>query len=882
MQEKPLAWFNMPRGIATLVFIVSAIACGVIGWLIEDDHLRNLRAEVVIDADGYAREIQGKVQHAMSPAYALAALLKLGNGSLLNFEQLAPELMALNPDVISLSLSPGGIVRQIVPLAGNEKAIGLDQLNDAQQGKEARAAMASGKLSVAGPVTLVEGGIGLVGRLPVFLTTRISNESTHFWGFANVVVKFPDILESVKLGKLSEGGFAYALWRLDPKTQTRQVIVGAPLQQLDDPVQVAINIPNGTWTLSVSPLHGWRDAGEVAAKVALSLVLSGLLALVTKLLAEARRHERELEATVAARTSAIVEREAQLRVAATAFASHEGMMVTDTRQIIIKVNQAFTDITQFASDEVIGKTPGILKSGRHDAEFYQSMWEGLSLRRFWQGEIWNRRKNGDVFPEWLSITAVTDESDQVTNYVASFSDITKRKDAEETIHQLAFYDPLTKIPNRRLLYDRLQQIVLATTQEKLFGAILVLDLDDFKVINDTQGHAVGDMLLVEVANRIQRSVHADDTVARNGSNSFIVVLKMNSDNVEHASLIAQAVAERVHACVALPFDLAGLEFHPASSVGITLFHGQIHNAAELLRMADSAIHQAKKSGRNSVRFFDPKIQEGLALRTQMESLLRKAIPSQLRLYYQLQVDSSDRVLGAEVLVRWQHPDQGMVSPAAFIPLAEETGLILPMGLWVLETACKQLKVWETDIRKRHLTLAVNVSAKQFHQTEFVQQVMTVLEQTGADPIKLKLELTESLLLESVEVVIEKMTQLKKVGVRFSLDDFGIGYSSLAYLKRLPLDQLKIDQSFVRDLTIDANDAAIVRAVIVLGNSLGLSVIAEGVETAEQRNFLAVHGCTQYQGYLFSKPLPLDAFEELLRELVPPDQAFGVLTRPASL
>jgi EAL domain-containing protein (putative c-di-GMP-specific phosphodiesterase class I) len=299
-------------------------------------------------------------------------------------------------------------------------------------------------------------------------------------------------------------------------------------------------------------------------------------------------------------------------------------------------------------------------------------------------------------------------------------------------------------------------------------------------------------------------------------------------------------------------------------------------------MADSAIHQAKKSGRNSVRFFDPKIQEGLALRTQMESLLRKAIPSQLHLYYQLQVDSSDRVLGAEVLVRWQHPEQGMVSPAAFIPLAEETGLILPLGLWVLETACKQLKVWEADSRKRHLTLAVNVSAKQFHQVDFVQQVMSVLEQTAADPVKLKLELTESLLLESVEVVVEKMTQLKKVGVRFSLDDFGIGYSSLAYLKRLPLDQLKIDQSFVRDLTIDANDAAIVRAVIVLGNSLGLSVIAEGVETAEQRNFLAVHGCTQYQGYLFAKPLPLNAFEDLLRELVPQDQAFGVLTRPASL
>lgn len=867
MHKKILGWVSTPRNIASLVFLVSATACGVIGWLIEDDHRTNFRDEVTIDADGYAREIQGRLEHAMSPAYALSALLKLGNGRLPNFEQLAPELMALSPGVISLSLSPNGIVTQIVPLAGNEKVIGFDQLNDPEQGKEARVAMASGKLSVAGPVVLVEGGIGLVGRLPVFLTTDGTNEQPHFWGFANVVAKFPEILASVKLGKLSEAGFAYELWRLDPKAQTKQVIMSALAQRLADPVEVAITIPNGSWTLSVSPLRGWVDSEEVAGKVALSFVLSCLLAFVAKLLTEARRHERELEVTVAARTSAIEEREAQLRVAATAFDSHEGIMVTDKDQVIIKVNQAFTDITHFTADEVVGKTPAILKSGRHDALFYQDLWESLQQGRFWQGEIWNRRKDGEIFPEWLSITAVTGDAGLVTNYVASFSDITNRKDAEETIHQLAFYDPLTKIPNRRLLYDRLQQIVLATAHDKLFGVILVLDLDDFKVINDTQGHAVGDLLLVEVATRIQRSVHSDDTVARIGSNSFVVVLKMGAETEAQASVVAMAIADRVHQCVAQPCDLAGHEFHPASSIGITMFHGQAHGAAELLQMADSAIHQAKKSGRNSVRFFDPKTQEGLELRTQMEAMLRRAIPSQLRLHYQLQIDNSDRVLGAEVLVRWQHPEQGMVSPAAFIPLAEETGLIHPMGLWVLETACQQLKVWEVETQKRHLTLAVNVSAKQFHQTDFVQQVLTVLDQTGADPAQLKLELTESLLLESVESIIEKMTQLKKVGVRFSLDDFGIGYSSLAYLKRLPLDQLKIDQSFVRDLSVDANDAAIVRAVIVLGNSMGLSVIAEGVETAEQRNFLAVHGCTQYQGYLFSKPLPLDEFELLLNRLM---------------
>ncbi|OIR06554.1 cyclic di-GMP phosphodiesterase Gmr [mine drainage metagenome] len=555
--------------------------------------------------------------------------------------------------------------------------------------------------------------------------------------------------------------------------------------------------------------------------------------------------------------------EHELRVAATAFESQDAMVITDENQIILKINHAFTTVTGYSLEEAIGKTPAMLKAGLQDATFYKLMWESLGRDHYWQGEIWDRRKDGEVYPERLSITAVIGDNGKVTNYVASFTDITQNKKAEETIHNLAFYDALTGLPNRKLLLDRLKHALLSSSRKKCQGAMLFINLDDFKTLNDTRGHDIGDLLLIEVAQRIQSCIHIDDTLARLGSDEFAVLLDTLSTAQEQAALQAAAIAERIHKAIQQPFTLDGKIYYCKSCIGISLFHDHETSFEELLKRTDAALSQAKENGPDKIHFFDSHMQATLEARVNLESWLHAAIPAQLQLFYQAQVDKHGNAFGAEVLIRWFHPEKGIISPTEFIPLAEETGLILPIGRWVLETACRQIKAWETNAATRHLILAVNVSAKQFHQPDFVDQVLDVLNHTGADPTRLKLELTESLLLENVETIILKMTALKEKGVRFSLDDFGTGFSSLAYLKRLPLDQLKIDQSFVRDLNTDPNDASIVRTIISLGQSLGLEVIAEGVETEAQRNFLAVNGCTQYQGYLFSKPIPLNEFEKLL-------------------
>ncbi len=557
--------------------------------------------------------------------------------------------------------------------------------------------------------------------------------------------------------------------------------------------------------------------------------------------------------------------ERELRIAATAFESQDAVMVTDEHQVILKVNQAFTKITGFSLDEAVGKTPQLLKSGRQDAAFYQAMWESLNRDHFWQGEIWNRRKNGQGYPEWLNISAICDITGKVTNYVATFADVTQRKEAEETIHNLSYYDSLTGIPNRQLLMVRLKDMMSSSTRREIPGALLFINLDDFMLLNDTRGHNVGDLLLIEVAKRIRACVHLYDMVARLGADNFVVSLDYLSKEMETAVKEANTIAERISSAIRQPFYLNGYEYNCTACIGINLFRNHDVAVEELLKNADSALFQAKEAGRDKIHFFDEHMQAELEERVLMQAFLRKAIPDELKLYYQPQIDYNGNIFGAEALIRWSHPEKGEISPSIFIPLAEESGLILFIGRWALVTACTQLKAWESSQNTRHLTISVNVSAHQFKQDNFVDQVLDVLSQTKADPSRLKLELTESMLVQNVEDTINKMNTLRAKGVTFSLDDFGTGFSSLSYLKRLPLCQLKIDQSFVRDLVSDPSDAAIVRTVVTLGQSLGLSVIAEGVETQEQRNILAINGCLNYQGYLFSKAVPPDDFERLLVE-----------------
>jgi diguanylate cyclase (GGDEF)-like protein/PAS domain S-box-containing protein len=479
-------------------------------------------------------------------------------------------------------------------------------------------------------------------------------------------------------------------------------------------------------------------------------------------------------------------------------------------------------------------------------------------------ELQQRCRDGSLI--WTEVVTKIDRDAQGTllGFHGISRDITRRKAAEEQIRSLAFYDPLTELPNRRLLMDRLEKAISSCIRSQRKGALLFVDLDNFKTLNDTLGHDKGDLLLQQVAQRLSSCVRDCDTVARLGGDEFVVMLEDLSESPSEAATQAEVLGAKILSSLNQNYRLASYEHHSTPSIGITLF-GEAHEGIdEPLKRADLAMYQAKAAGRNTLRFFDPQMQDVVTARAALEDGLREALAGhQFVLHYQAQVDNAGRASGAEALVRWMHPERGMVSPAEFIPLAEETSLILPLGSWVMETACTQLALWSTQAAAAHLTVSVNVSARQFHQNDFVAQVSSVLERTGANPRRLKLELTEGLLVSNIEDVIAKMTTLKALGVGFSLDDFGTGYSSLSYLKRLPLDQLKIDQGFVRDILIDPNDAAIAKMVIVLADSLGLSCIAEGVETQAQLDFLASQGCQAYQGYLFSRPLPVAAFEAFL-------------------
>ncbi len=542
-------------------------------------------------------------------------------------------------------------------------------------------------------------------------------------------------------------------------------------------------------------------------------------------------------------------------------ASAEGIMVTDENNRIVDVNPAFTRITGYALDDVIGKGPEIMQSGKHDQTLDQQMQKAILNENYWQGETWGRRKNGELYARWITISAIRHADGSVHRHVWQFSDITEKKRKDELIWTQANFDQLTNLPNRRLLADRLQQAMSASTRSGEHCALMLLDLDQFKRLNDTMGHGVGDAMLVEVARRLQGCVREDDSIARLGGDEFVVVLHELSTNEDMAAVQAEVVAEKIRTELSHPYQLDGVEYHTTPSIGIVTFRGHRDSKENLLTHADTAMYQAKTNGRNAICFFDPSMQAALEKRNQIETALRKALAYQeLVLHYQLQVNNTGQPLGVEALLRWNKPNFGIVSPAHFISVAEETGLILPIGQWVIKTACAQLARWQSDPNLENLSIAVNVSARQFREKTFVAQITEVLEESGINPERLKLELTESMVLDNVEDSIVKMGLLKKLGVKFSMDDFGTGYSSLTYLKRLPFDQIKIDRFFVRDITTDQNDAAIVQAIIAMANSLRLDVIAEGVENEEQRGFLQLHGCLAYQGHLYGKPLPIDELE----------------------
>lgn len=539
------------------------------------------------------------------------------------------------------------------------------------------------------------------------------------------------------------------------------------------------------------------------------------------------------------------------------------VVITDPNGTIEYVNQRFVQISGYSKEEALGRNPRLLNHGLTPRIIYEDLWATLLRHQIWSGEFINTRKDGGVYTELATIAPVMNEQGQLCHFVAVKEDITARKVASERIDHLINYDVLTDLPNRRLLKDRIQQVTLSTTRSNEWAMLMMMDVDRFKMLNDSQGHDVGDRLLQELARRLKDTLRESDTVARLGDDEFAVVTADLGVEAIAVGQRAEQLAVKILARLSEPCqchdDLQTLPYHPSLTVGITLFRGTDLAVDDLLKQAEIALHSGKEDGGNQIRFFDAAVQVEVANRATLEQALRHAIERQVfTLYYQPQVNAQGKVIGAEALVRWVQPDGSIISPADFIPLAEDCGLIVPLGEWVLNAGFDQLHKWSLSPVTKDLDLSINVSARQFKHVLFVEQVRQSIQRSAVQPNRLLLELTESVILEDLDFVVCRMQELRSIGIRFSLDDFGTGYSSLAYLKRLPLQQIKIDQGFVRDMLGDPSSQAIVRAILAISEALNVEVVAEGVETEAQRDFLLANGCDLLQGYLFGRPQPIEA------------------------
>ena len=547
----------------------------------------------------------------------------------------------------------------------------------------------------------------------------------------------------------------------------------------------------------------------------------------------------------------------------------EAIAITDVEMRILRVNQAFMDMTGYSPVDVIGSKPHIFESSEHEDDFYSDILNKMNANGSWVGEVWGKRKNGETFPQHLTITRLKDSNDAFVNYSFSFSDISQAKKSTEDILALAFYDPLTKLPNRRLLIDRLKQALETSTRTGLKGAVIFIDLDNFKTLNDTLGHDAGDLFLQNVANRLQTCIRKVDTLARIGGDEFVIILEGLGGLGQIPSKQVALVANKILDAINTPCELIGNKTQISTSLGATLFNNHSESIDELLKQADIAMYQAKKAGRNTYRFFDQNMQKDISSRVTLENALRGAIENnQFELYYQQQIDHNNKPIGAEALIRWNHPTLGIILPGKFIPLAEEVGLIQSIGEWVLDTAFTELKRWEELPHAKNQTISINISATQFQRLDFVESIQALIKSKAIDSSKIKLELTESILLNDINDCVMKTNDLRKFGIEFSLDNFGTGYSSLSCLTQLPLSELKIDQSLTQNINVPSHlDGVTIETILVMAKNLGLRVIAEGVETIEQRSFLERRGCYAFQGFLFGKPLPRNEYDVSIKKRV---------------
>ncbi|WP_439536838.1 bifunctional diguanylate cyclase/phosphodiesterase [Methyloversatilis sp.] len=835
---------SKPLAVALIALLSGLALTAYIADVEADQMLQRQRGEVAAQAGVVRARLESEINSAAHLSLGLVSYVAANPAITADaFNRVSERMLAYGRHVRSIALAPDNVLRFVNPLAGNEAALGLRYLDHPTQRDAVLKMMESRRFVLAGPLDLVQGGVGLINRFPIYLPAA-DGRPERYWGLASIVLRFDTLLKASGLLDANQS-VRYALRGRDGMGADGEVIHGEPDIFSLDPVKVDVVLPdNARWQLAAVPVGGWRGALQDTRVISIWMAGSLVSVAIAGLLGLGQLQIRRIRL-----------RDADLSLAASVIqSSNEAIVVTDEGDRIVSVNPAFLKLTGLTREAVLGKLASTVVSTPYDASSHASFAQRIDAGGDWSGELDDRRADGETYPKRLSIYPVGGQGGDV-HYVHSFSDISERKAAERKIHHLAHHDALTGLPNRLSLQGRMEQAMAEARRHGTLIAVMMIDMDHFKDINDTLGHHVGDALLVDVAQRLLCCVRLSDVVARLGGDEFVVLVTDMA-----STLTAAAVAEKIVSALSAPYQVEAYRLHSTPSVGIGVFPNDGTSVDTLLRNVDTAMYHAKAAGRNNYQFFDQSMSANASERLALQGSLHHAIESrQFVLHYQPQIEvASGRLVGVEALVRWQHPERGLVPPNSFIPIAEESDLIIKLGEWILQEACWQLSRWKDQ--GLMLRVSVNLSARQLRSKNLLYQVEDTLNRHGLRPGELELEITESVAMDNPEATLRMLGQLRELGVELAIDDFGTGYSSLSHLKLMPLQRLKIDRSFVKDIESDPDDAAICAATISLAQNLGLSVVAEGVETDAQLAFLDNLGCECVQGYLFSKPLPAAELE----------------------